>query len=177
MVSTRVADIVRDAVGSIYLWLPWRLQRLMPRLRIGRGRWRIVPVADLPYPHDLFKCSWRDLHRAAIAAEADSPGGRRRAFEAFLADVGSTRITRCPYHELNWAVAADFVCDQFNSRVYDRERIITAARAVGVDESAIEGICEFFREPVWISGDGLGNGQHRSCAMRVAGGKSCPIER
>jgi hypothetical protein len=34
----------------------------------------------------------------------------------------------------------------------------------------------FFREPIFVSGDRLGNGQHRVCALRLAGVERCPIE-
>ena len=119
---------------------------------------------------------------ARCAPRGDRGGSRQRGrsserVQAFLAQIGVAGIARCPYHEVDWATAADFVSEQFESRVYDSEQIITAARAVGVEATAIEGIWEFFREPVWINGKSLGNGQHRSCALRVAGGKTCPVER
>jgi hypothetical protein len=125
----------------------------------------------------LFKCPWRNAHLKAIAAETKSPDGRRRAFEAFLTEIGTAGIAQCPYHELDWAAAADFTCRQFGGRVYDPERLTTAARDAGLGTAAVEGIWEFFSEPVWIDGSRLGNGQHRSCAMRVSGGASCPVER
>ena len=177
MLSRRPADVARDALGSIYLRLPWRLQDRVPQLRVGHARWRVVAVEDLPYPHDLFKCAWRDIHRAAIAAHEAGPDGRQRAFDAFLSEIGDEGVARCPYHEIDWALAADFVCNQFSGGVYDSERIDKAAQAAGLDDKQREGIWEFFKEPVWISGRQLGNGQHRSCAMRASGGARCPIER
>jgi hypothetical protein len=53
---------------------------------------------------------------------------------------------------------------------------VQAARHAGENQDSGEALWSFFREPIFVSGDVLGNGQHRICAMKLARVPRCLIE-
>ena len=47
-------------------------------------------------------------------------------------------------------------------------------RDYGLDQEECEMLWSFFAEPIFCSGNSLGNGQHRVCAMKLAKVPRCP---
>ena len=45
-----------------------------------------------------------------------------------------------------------------------------------LDDTIAEALVSFFSKPIWINGSELGNGQHRSCAIRLSRVVRCPVE-
>jgi hypothetical protein len=142
--------------------------------------WRLVPVVALPYPFHLFRCRFVDRHLEALAAvgaspdEFPTPAQCASAFSAFVREL-SDEINDCPFHQPDWGLAA--------------ERAINATRQDGsddlaqirVDTSELDdetswAAWSFFEEPIWLSGYRLGNGQHRTCAMKCARVAQAPGE-
>jgi hypothetical protein len=139
--------------------------------------WSIVAVADLPYPHHLFRCEWQDLHKQLVTEEGDDSAGRRRAFERFVTEIGAAGMASCPCHEGDWTEAARVATEIAASGMADFIDAIDARLAAGADAKTMSAVLSLSDEPIWINGDRLGNGQHRSCAMRAAGADTCPVER
>jgi hypothetical protein len=46
----------------------------------------------------------------------------------------------------------------------------------GLEDEDLWAAVRFFREPIWVDGKRLGNGQHRVCAMKVSGVRRCLAE-
>jgi hypothetical protein len=51
-----------------------------------------------------------------------------------------------------------------------------ASKEAGLDKCTAWAALSFFVEPIFIDGHRLGTGQHRVCAMKMAGAARCPIE-
>ena len=141
--------------------------------------WEVVPVAGLPFPHHLFKCPLEEEHKRMLVNAGAAPGRhstaeeRRRAFELFAAGF-SDRIATCPYHQPDWCLAAELASAAVDATGQGWFDVVETA---GLDSEAEWAVWEFGTEPIWLDGDRLGNGQHRVCAMKVAGALRCPIER
>lgn len=142
-----------------------------------------VRVADLPAPHHLFKCLYADRSGELVERYEDSnetdPG---RAGRQFLSTLTVEEAARCPYHRADWQTVGALSVAVL-ARIQDglrREKALAAiSRRHGLgeeDESALRGL---FWDPIhWGFGaDGLDNGQHRVCALKMSGAELCVVER
>jgi hypothetical protein len=120
------------------------------------GPRRIVDVGSLPWPHLLFKCRWRD--RFVLASEAPAA------------------LTECPYPAIDWHAAAAAAVALVEAGDASTAAIARAARERKLDPDTSEALFNFFADPIFCSGESLGNGQHRVCAMKLAKVPRCPIE-
>lgn len=168
---------------------PWRMAETGgdADARDDRTRWRVMPVEELPCPHHLFKCDLESEHRAileAVCGGVDWPSAdeRRRAFDLFAERFGD-RIPACGYHEPDWHVAAAAAIKvaesgQADGGLFDYADVVEeAAKSNGVDPATEWALWSFFEHPIFLDGpDDLGNGQHRVCAMKIAGVFRCPVE-
>lgn len=140
--------------------------------------WRVVPVSELPFPFHLFRCPFVERHVDALHAvrtnpeEYSTPDQCARAFRLFVDDVG-TEIADCPYHLPDSHRAAQRALEAVRR---DPDGFDVSADTNGLDDETEWAAWEFFAHPIFISGDRLGNGQHRVCAMKCAGVREIPIE-
>jgi hypothetical protein len=145
-----------------------------------RPTWRVVDVQSLPFPKHLFRCPFELEHLGCVAAAGDVPDRYRRAFERFVSAMGP-RMRECEYHQADWPLATEAALRAVKSGAAADGGVKLAAElaAVGEPPDSLTAwmAWSFFDEPIWVQGqDGpLGNGQHRVCAMKVAGVTRCPI--
>jgi hypothetical protein len=140
--------------------------------------WTTIEVDALPYPHNLFRCRWKQEWKAAwheLGEPEDQPG-LRRVFERFVDRVGGARVRQCPYHEPDWPRVAELGVKLTASghKPADAE-LFAMVDGLGRDEAWA--LMALFDEPMFLNGEQLGAGQHRSCAMRLTGASRCPIAR
>ncbi len=173
--------------------LRWRLGLVVSRLRQRHEyqdeRWdplEITPatlttvrVEDLPVPHHLFKCLHQDRFDEMLGRHRDEPG---RAYSEFLAGLDPEQVARCPYHQADWQKVAALSVAVL-ARVQEGQRRDKALEQISrrfklTDRDQIE-LFFLFADPIhWGFGaDQLGNGQHRVCALRMAGAEFCIVER
>jgi hypothetical protein len=136
---------------------------------------RVANVAELPWPHHPFKCAHALELKAAIPDELEFEQCRPHV-ERFVRALTPDRLRQCDYHRPNWHWAAASAIFCFERGVEpDYGEAITAARAAGESDLTGEGLYSFYREPIYVSGLVLGNGQHRVCAMKLSGVPLCLI--
>lgn len=85
-------------------------------------------------------------------------------------------LAECPYHQADWHTAAAAAIKLAQAGDSSGEALAAAIATQQLDSATAEALHSFFAEPIFVSGDGLGNGQHRVCAMKVARVPHCPIE-
>jgi hypothetical protein len=138
--------------------------------------WSAIAVSALPFPFHLFRCPFETQHLHALelaGADPDhwaTPEECARAFELFITDIGRD-VPECPYHVPDWQLAA--------SRAVEALRPDGSHAAVnleGLDRETQWAAHDLFVEPIFINGSRLGNGQHRTCAMKCAGAALVPIQ-
>jgi hypothetical protein len=139
--------------------------------------WRAARIADLPYPHLLWKCKWSEVWRSEFqrAGKPDEADGRQRVFDAFAAGLGPAKLRRCPYHRADWIRIARVGVALIEGGEHPTEAALSPALRQ-LRPADAEWLYWLFAEPIFISATQLGNGQHRVCAMRLAGVERCPIE-
>lgn len=139
----------------------------------------IADVSALPWPHGLFRCPNARLFEASIP-EADRDHAEKcQAFiEEGVHSLSQARVRHCSYHRPDWKVAARLAIDWWRERGSENQPddfdLVLAEANLGI---ATRWAAEsFFAEPIWINGPLLGNGQHRVCAMKLAGVPRCLVE-
>jgi hypothetical protein len=127
--------------------------------------WRIVPVDTLPWAHNPSRCRWK--HEFAASGLG--------SFGDFVATLSDEQIAECSYHcRTDWATAARIAVQLVEAGTISEEDVDAAVE--GRDACIAWGVSSFFfEEPIFVSGDKLGAGQHRVCAMKVAGVPYCPV--
>ncbi|MEY9894262.1 hypothetical protein ABIA31_007948 [Catenulispora sp. MAP5-51] len=148
---------------------------------------RPVNLSELPWPHLGSKC---DLfpRRAPIAAtypDAKVPGassgweiGQAASAEMYAVTSPSDRA-RCSYHKANWTAIGSAAEAILADGCHDPHQLLGRAkdyaRLAAVDRPWLVSL---FADPIVWSDDStaLTNGQHRLCALRAAGVRSCPVE-
>jgi hypothetical protein len=138
---------------------------------------RVIAVADLPWPHFLFRCHFSALFVAAVPSAVEDDV-RAQYVEACARDIPPWRLRRCEYHRPNWtwAAATAIACWETGDADDALGDAAEAGRRTGESDDTILAMYSFFWEPIFISGTRLGNGQHRVCAMKLAGVLHCLIE-
>ena len=97
------------------------------------------------------------------------------AFESFAAD--DRKVKSCEYHRPDWTKAAEVACSLVERGLTgDMHAFDLASKEAGLDECTRWAALSFLVEPIFVDGPRLGNGQHRVCAMKMAGVERCPIE-
>jgi hypothetical protein len=147
--------------------------------QVGETNFYIADMASLPWGHAIFRCRYTALFDAAVR---EVPAGRPETNQPVVENVArsltSEQFAQCDYHRPDWVLAAKLAIDCWRERGSGRRSDIGIAleRFVLSDDTrwAVE---SFFIEPIWIDGPLLGNGQHRICAMKLAGVRRCLVER
>jgi hypothetical protein len=110
----------------------------------------------------------KDLH-------AEQAATRRLALS-----LSDDELARCPYHRPDWSMAANTA-----GTLLERTGRLTtaladqAARSTSMDDQPAWALISLVADPIlWNGSDQLANGQHRVCAMKLAGVRRCPhVER
>lgn len=137
---------------------------------------RVAAVADLPWPRSLHRCAFAaELTRERAAAgpgrftddEAHAAASRAASARLF-ARLGPADFARCAYHRGDWRRVAE-------AAVAVVEGDPDAGEGLGPDERVW--LASLLEDPIeWDQGGlGLGNGQHRVCALRAAGAPRCVV--
>lgn len=139
----------------------------------------IAEVSKLPWPQGLFRCANTQAFEAAIP-EADKAHAEKCQLyvEEVARSLSGIQLRRCPYHRPDWNLAARVAIDWWRRRRSEDHPSDFDPALAEVDLSAeTKWAAEsFFAEPIWINGPLLGNGQHRVCAMKLAGVPRCLVE-
>jgi hypothetical protein len=138
----------------------------------------IADVASIPWPHGLFRCAHKQLFDASISdKDKDRPEDSQLHVESVVRRFSKAQVLRCPYHRPNWIIAAEvaITCWQ-EARDDDLSAVGEALSQVDLTVETRWAAESFFIEPIWINGQSLGNGQHRVCAMKLAGVPRCLVE-
>lgn len=154
-----------------------------PRSSLDDSKWNpppirlaIAEIVELPYPHNLGECLWGQRHRALVAEEGDDPDGHRRAYERLIAELGPDRVAQCSYHASDWKRATEIACKLLDEGTVRSGEPGERATALGATRDVAMAVYELFARPISHADGELCDGQHRTCAMRVAGAIRCPIE-
>lgn len=98
---------------------------------------------------------------------------QQAAVAAVAHGLTPAELAKCKYHATDWVTAAEVAVGVLEGR----ETMDEAIERLGDTTREAEGVWSLLsREPVWLDGPQLGNGQHRVCAMKLAGAKRCPVE-
>ncbi len=146
----------------------------------------IVRVADLPAFHASLKCALEDLYDAPVKARLREPGRSEMPPEesALLRhpirdELTPADVVACDYQGFDWRTIASFAC----SIVDDAEDAIEwadigrAAKSARLSKDNRSMLLTLFTEPIlWRPGRPIvDNGQHRACALHVAGAEWVPV--
>ena len=144
----------------------------------------MVSVDQLPSPHHLFRCPFAREHKRCVAAVGESSAGLAVAFDRFAAAV-APRTWQCDYHHADWetaTAAAIAALDDAAPWASSRALASVAAEIAGArggDEMTMWMAHSLFADPIFLMRSdlpALGNGQHRVCAMKIAGVMRCVID-
>jgi hypothetical protein len=140
----------------------------------------VAEVASLPWGHGLFNCQYNDLFEAAVR---DVPPDREEVgqsvVEAVARSLSSDQLRECPYHPPDWKLAAKVAIECWQECEPEDDfftigEVLARADLPGESRWGAE---SFFVQPIYVDGPFLGNGQHRVCAMKLAGVDQCLVER
>lgn len=131
---------------------------------------RIILVADLPLPRNLFRCDHSERFQALIEALGDD---ERAAAIKFDEDLTDDERAACHYHRINWVSVADRAVEIIE-RLGERPNRADLRAAIGEaglpqqETFELSGLlCAY---PMSIMSDGnYRDGQHRGCALRFSG--------
>lgn len=139
----------------------------------------VAEVSRLPWPHGLFRCSHkRRFDEAARDLPDDAADTEQRTVEAVARSLSADDLRRCEYHAPDWVLAARVAIDCWRTAEdADLAGIGDAIMRADLSLQTQWAAESFFIEPIWINGPLLGNGQHRVCAMKLAGVERCLVER
>ncbi|MGQ0631617.1 MAG: hypothetical protein ACT4P1_11275 [Sporichthyaceae bacterium] len=138
-------------------------------------RYRIIPIADLPMPHNLSRCKYGDRFRRL----SDDCGDGQQAAVRFYEQLTDAERASCDYHAFDWAAVA-------NRSVEIIERLGTEPHEEAVEaavrDSRLRKMEKWFlhtllrREPIFLTGGQHGDGQHRACGLRFSGADRVVIQ-
>lgn len=129
----------------------------------------------LPWPDHLFRCHWARLFDEATRC-ASTGAERRHIVRTVATALSRDEVGACEYHSARWDVAADIAVQLARSGDTSWSAIAAAERAYDLGGATAQALYSFFADPIFVSGESLGNGQHRVCALKLARARHCPIE-
>jgi hypothetical protein len=145
---------------------------------VGETNFYIADLASVPWPHGIFRCRYTAVFDAVVGdIPADRPESAQPLVENVARSLSPEQLSRCDYHRPDWIRAAKVAIDCWRACESGRRSDVGAALdRVAMSEDTRWAAESFFVEPIWIDGPLLGNGQHRVCAMKLAGVQSCVVE-
>jgi len=139
---------------------------------------QIVPVAELPWAWNPFKCAHRAKFCAALPADLEADQ-RPPYFAAMVQGLTQPELEACPYHNCDWALAAAMTVWCFQYRVDPHgEQVSKRVAEQGGGWPELKAISSLFLRPIVWSPQSptVSDGQHRVCALKVAGAERCIVE-
>lgn len=147
----------------------------------GVDGFRMVPLSELPWPNQLFKCELLARAEAVRATYPDDDVSHGPVWPAVNAEtfgsLAEADFAACPYHRPDWAAVAA-ACRDALAAGPDTADMCAALRAdPRIPEGQLGWAEAVFTDPIiWSNGgSGFVNGQHRSCALRAAGVDAIPV--
>jgi hypothetical protein len=140
----------------------------------------VAEVANLPWGHGLFNCRYSDLFEAAVReVPPDREEDGQPLIEAVARSLSSDQLRGCRYHPPDWKLAARTAIECWRESEPEDEilRVGEIFARADLPAEALWAAESFFVQPIYIDGPFLGNGQHRVCAMKLAGVDRCLVER
>jgi hypothetical protein len=138
--------------------------------------WTLMDVDALPWPHHLFRCRW--AHRFGEATkDAATEAECRSNVRAVASALSEEEVAACEYHSAQWNVAADIGVELVRNGDTSWTAISRAQQAHGLNDATAQALLSLFADPIFLSGESLGNGQHRVCALKLSRARRCPVER
>lgn len=140
---------------------------------------RVVRVNELPWPWNPFRCQWRDRFAALIADRDLGDTERATLFQEMATSLSPKEIKSCRFHDADWSVAADVAVDIFRQGMSpDTADLGALVQAVGGGAVETDAVRSFWMDPItWSPGSPfVGNGQHRICALKLAGAPAALAE-
>ena len=132
-----------------------------------------VLVARLAPPFNPYKCVHRERFKAVFG------GGPYRIEKAreFVASLTSEDISKCWYHQADWAAIADESIRilQTAGTMQPVGRYAAAARESGLTGDDRRWLISLFDDPIVADEAGYTNGQHRGCALRFSGASRAAV--
>ena len=143
------------------------------------GDFHIIEVSRLPWPHGLFRCPHKTLFDLAIAdVPPNRPEDCSPLVGAAARSLSADQVGACPYHRPDWSLATETAISCWQAADGDDfSAVEIAISRRDLDEETLWAAWSLLAEPIWIDGPLLGNGQHRVCAMKLAGVNRCLVEK
>lgn len=138
----------------------------------------IAEVDRLPWPHHPFKRPHKRRFEAAVPiADRDCWEDWQPHVEAAICALPEDQVRLCPYHRPDWKLATEAAITCWQERESDDPDVVAEfLLRADLPEEAMWAASSLFADPIWINGSLLGNGQHRVCAMKLAGVSHCLVE-
>ncbi|MCC5579229.1 hypothetical protein IMZ11_26735 [Microtetraspora sp. AC03309] len=145
---------------------------------------RMVPLSALPWPHNLFKCAHRQRADDVLASypAPDRDGGAEQMSQAAHAELfgqmTAEDFAACLYHQVNWQAIGEVARRAVEQHDGDWEAALARSDSPALTDDDTTWLSYLFADPLcWNDGeDSFVNGQHRACALRVAGVPACPVD-
>lgn len=146
------------------------------RVEIYRPAFEVVPVDHLPPPHNPARCAHFSRFRSLETRAHLDPHDRKATGRRFLATMTPNDLRRCRFHAADWRAIADESV-RIVERVgpADQHLYVAAAEKAQLPTADLQWLISLFREPVYISGGGFRDGQHRGCALRFSGSERVAV--
>lgn len=146
----------------------------------GVSGMRMVPLPELPWPHDLFKCPHRERAKELARTYNDGERGTQVAHAELFTELTEPDFSACAYHQADWpaivAVAQHHAELEAESPQDDAALAkVYAAEHLSVDDR--QWAQDLIHDHLWWDqgAKSLTNGQHRLCAMRAANLPYVPV--
>jgi len=128
----------------------------------------IVPVADLPSPHNPWKCSNSPRFRELSVAQGQLAHGIS-AGELFRSGLTAAEVRSCPIHQVDWnAIGLEAV--RIAAAGGSAEVMLaTAKRSLALNGGAKRLLVSLFESPIMLRDSSYIDGQHRACGLWFSG--------
>jgi hypothetical protein len=142
--------------------------------KVWRPIFDVVPVKELPFPHNPSGCKHIDrFAKYEDAVREEDLAGVDIQLEAgsrFLKSLTPREIRTCEYHKANWKlIAEESVRIVTTLGELDPEVYVDMADKASIPAKERTWLASLFYDPIHIGGGSFTNGQHRACALRFSG--------
>jgi hypothetical protein len=149
----------------------------------GACRFELVPMGDVPYAHNPFKCEHIARFDPENASEGDGEWMDRatEAGRAFFHSLTARDFRRCEYHKPDWKMiascAADVVALKPTTIVEHLAACAAVAKRRKLRKRDQEWFFSLFTLPINFGPHAghVSDGQHRICGLRAAGVEFCVV--
>lgn len=137
----------------------------------------VVAVADLPWAHNPSSCRWHERFETVRGSYPRTASYPAAVGAHWYLTLSQEDLDNCRYHQADWRRVADVSVEVLEG--------LEAGTTVDDALDAVHGILGESAETPWCTSlfvdpitfergaDSVGDGQHRSCALRVSGADLC----